>query len=221
MGIFTRFADIVNSNLNAMLDRAEDPEKMLKLIIQEMEQTLVEVRSSSVKPIAEKKELTRHMAETLRHINRWNEKAELAISKGRDDLAKAALIEKQALKDAYDNQEQELAHLEVAMAQLNEDITRLQEKLAEAKSRKEAMKLRQKTVTTRLKVKQQLDSNSIDEAFSKFEQFEQKMDRLEAEVESYDLGKGTSLSDQIDQLVVDEKIEAELEAMRSKLKKAS
>ena len=107
------------------------------------------------------------------------------------------------------------------MAQLNEGITRLQEKLAEAKSRKEAMNLRQKTMSTRLKVKQQLDNSSIEDAFSKFELFEQKMDRLEAEVESYDLGKGTSLSDQIDQLVVDEKIEAELEAMRTKLKKAS
>ncbi|PCJ46615.1 MAG: phage shock protein PspA [Gammaproteobacteria bacterium] len=221
MGIFTRFADIVNSNLNSMLDKAEDPEKMLKLIIQEMEQTLVEVRSSSVKTIANKKELKRHMIEVARNITRWTEKAELAISKQRDDLARAALIEKQNLQDSFDAQENELVELESSLAKLNEDITQLQEKLTEAKSRRAAMQLRHKTATTRIKVKRQLNNKSIDDAFSKFEQYEQKMDRLEAEVESYDLGKGQSLSDQIDQLVVDEKIEEELESLKVKFKKAS
>ena len=221
MGIFTRFADIVNSNLNSMLDKAEDPEKMLKLIIQEMEQTLVEVRSSSVKTIAEKKELKRRMADAARSVSRWADKAELAISKGRDDLAKAALIEKRNLQESFDIQEKEMSELEKSLIRLNEDISRLQEKLLEAKSRRDAMKLRQKTVTSRIKVKRQLDNKSIDDAFNKFELYEQKMDRLEAEVESYDLGKGQSLSDQIDQLVVDEKVEAELEALKVKFKKAS
>ena len=221
MGIFTRFADIVNSNLNSMLDRAEDPEKMLKLIIQEMEHTLVEVRTSSVKTIAEKKELKRHMAEAAKNISRWADKAELAISKGRDDLARAALIEKKNLQDSFDAQESELTELELSLAQLNEDISRLQEKLNEAIARRDAMKLRQKTVTSRIKVKKQLDNTSIDNAFNKFELYEQKMDRLEAEVESYDLGKGRTLSDQIEQLVVDDKVEEELEALRAKFKKAS
>ena len=221
MGIFTRFADIVNSNLNSMLDRAEDPEKLLKLIIQEMEHTLVEVRSSSVKTIAEKKELKRHMANVVRNISRWTDKAELAISKGRDDLARAALVEKQNLQDAFEIQENEMQDLESALTRLNEDISKLQEKLLEAKSRRSAMNLRHKTVTSRIKVKKQLDNKSIDEAFTKFELYEQKMDRLEAEVESYDLGKGQTLSDQIEQLVVDEKVEEELEEMRIKFKKAS
>ena len=221
MGIFTRFADIVNSNLNSMLDKAEDPEKMLKLIIQEMEQTLVEVRSSSVKTIAEKKELKRRMADAARNVSRWADKAELAVSKGRDDLAKAALIEKRNLQESFELQEKEMTELEAALIRLNEDISRLQEKLLEAKSRRSAMNLRQKTVTSRIKVKRQLDNKSIDEAFSKFELYEQKMDRLEAEVESYDLGKGQTLSDQIDQLVVDEKVEEELEALKVKFKKAS
>ena len=221
MGIFTRFADIVNSNLNSMLDKAEDPEKMLKLIIQEMEHTLVEVRTSSVKTIAQKKELKRHMADVARNINRWTEKAELAISKDREDLARAALIEKQSLQDSFDSQETELVQLETALVKLNEDISRLQEKLMEAKSRRASMQLRHKTATTRIKVKRQLNNQSIDAAFSKFEVYEQKMDRLEAEVESYDLGKGQSLSDQIEQLVVDEKIEEELESLKVKFKKAS
>ena len=221
MGIFTRFADIVNSNLNSMLDKAEDPEKMLKLIIQEMEHTLVEVRTSSVKTIAEKKEIKRHMTDVARNITRWTEKAELAITKGREDLARAALIEKQNLQDSFDSQETELVELETALVKLNEDISRLQEKLSEAKSRRAAMQLRHKTATTRIKVKRQLNNDSIDAAFNKFELYEQKMDRLEAEVESFDLGKGQTLSDQIEQLVVDEKIEEELKSLKVKFKKAS
>ena len=221
MGIFTRFADIVNSNLNSMLDKAEDPEKMLNLIIQEMEHTLVEVRSSSVKSIAEKKEVKRRITDVARSITRWAEKAELAISKGRDDLARAALVEKQNLQNAFEHQESELSVLEKSLATLNEDITRLQEKLTEAKSRKAAMKLRQKTATSRIKVKRQLNNQTIDDAFNKFEQYEQKMDRLEAEIESYDLGKDQTLSEQIDQLVVDETIEDELAELKVKFKKAS
>ena len=221
MGIFTRFADIINSNLNSMLDKAEDPEKMLKLIIQEMEHTLVEVRSSSVKTIAEKKELSRHMSNATANINRWAEKAELAISKGRDDLARAALVEKQNLQDSLEKQESEMSALESALSQLNQDISRLQEKLTEAKSRRATMDLRHNTVRSRIKVKKQLDSKSIDDAFIKFELYERKMDRLDAEVESYDLGSGGTLSDQIEQLVVDEKVEEELNVLRAKYKKAS
>ena len=221
MGIFTRFADIVNSNLNSMLDRAEDPEKMLKLIIQEMEQTLVEVRSSSVRTIAEKKELKRHMSDVNRNINRWAEKAELAISKGRDDLARAALSEKQKFQDALETQETELKELESALSQLKTDIGHLQEKLNEAKSRRGAMKLRHKTVASRIKVKKQLDNSSINAAFEKFELYEQKMDKLEAEVESFDLGKRQTLSEQIDQLETDEKVESELDSLKEKFKKAS
>ncbi|MBT8448818.1 MAG: phage shock protein PspA [Gammaproteobacteria bacterium] len=221
MGIFTRFADIVNSNLNAMLDGAENPEKMLHLIIQEMEHTLVEVRSSSAKTIAQKKELRRRIADKSAMATNWQEKAELAVSKGRDDLAKAALVEKQNIEQAIVVEETELQQLEVALEKLNEDVRRLQEKLNEARSRRKTYALRQKTATSRIKVKSQLNSQAIDDAFTKFEVFEQKMDRLEAEVEAFDLGKGKTLSDQIDDLVVDEAIDAELEELKSKYKKAS
>ncbi|MEL0035301.1 MAG: phage shock protein PspA [Gammaproteobacteria bacterium] len=221
MGIFTRFADIVNSNLNAMLDSAEDPEKMLKMIIQEMEQTLVEVRSASVRTIADKKELRRKIEQQKYLSKNWYEKAELAISRGREDLAKAALVEKQDIDRVIEVQEKELSQLEAALEKLNQDIGSLQEKLNEAKSRQEAFALRQNTVTSRIKVKKQLDNSAIDDAMQKFDLFEQKMDRLEAEIEAYDLGKGQTLSAQIDQLVVDEDIEKELEALKTKFKKAS
>ena len=221
MGIFTRFADIVNSNLNAMLDSAEDPEKMLKMIIQEMEQTLVEVRSASVRTIADKKELRRKIEQQKYLSKNWHEKAELAISRGREDLAKAALVEKQDIDRVIEVQEKELSQLEAALEKLKQDIGSLQEKLNEAKSRQEAFALRQNTVTSRIKVKKQLDNSAIDDAMQKFDLFEQKMDRLEAEIEAYDLGKGQTLSAQIDQLVVDEDIEKELEALKTKFKKAS
>ena len=221
MGIFTRFADIVNSNLNAMLDTAEDPETMLKMIIQEMEQTLVEVRSASVRTIADKKELRRKIEQQKYLSKNWHEKAELAISRGREDLAKAALVEKQDIDRVIEVQEKELSQLEAALEKLNQDIGSLQEKLNEAKSRQEAFALRQNTVTSRIKVKKQLDNSAIDDAMQKFDLFEQKMDRLEAEIEAYDLGKGQTLSAQIDQLVVDEDIEKELEALKTKFKKAS
>ena len=221
MGIFTRFADIVNSNLNAMLDSAEDPEKMLKMMIQEMEQTLVEVRSASVKTIADKKELHRKITRQTELSQNWHEKAELAISRGREDLAKAALIEKQEIDTSIEVQQQEITQLEAALEKLNQDISRLQEKLNEAKARRDAFALRQNTVTSRIKVKNQLDNSAIDDALNKFDLFEQKMDRLEAEVEAFDLGKKHSLSDQIDQLAVNEDIEKELEALKSKFKKAS
>lgn len=221
MGIFTRFADIVNSNLNAMLESAEDPEKMLKMIIQEMEQTLVEVRSASVKTIAQKKELRRSIDYQKHIANNWQEKAELAISKGREDLAKAALIEKQEIEKAIEAQDKELGQLEAALEKLNEDIRKLQEKLDEAKARKKAFALRQKAVASRVKVKTQLENKAIDEALYKFEAFEQKMDRLEAEIEAFDLGKGKTLSEQIDDLVVDESIQKELDELKTKYKKAS
>lgn len=221
MGIFTRFADIVNSNLNAMLDSAEDPEKMLKMIIQEMEQTLVEVRSAAAKTIAQKKELGRKLEHQQYLSNNWHEKAETAISRGREDLAKAALIEKQQIDKALDIQEKELANLDAALDKLNDDVRRLQEKLNEAKGRQKAFSLRQNTVSSRLKVKSQLHNQAIDDALHKFETFEQKMDQLEAQVEAFDLGRGKSLSDQIDDLVVDEAIEKELESLKAKYKKAS
>ena len=221
MGVFTRFADIVNSNLNAMLDGAENPEKMLNMIIQEMEHTLVEVRSSSAKTIAQKKELKRRISDKTSLAANWQEKAELAVSKGRDDLAKAALVEKQNIEQSITVEEKELQHLEVSLEKLNEDVRRLQEKLNEARSRRKTFALRQKTATSRIKVKNQLHNQAIDDAFTKFEAFEQKMDRLEAEVEAFELGRKKTLSEEIDDLVVDENIEAELNELKTKFKKAS
>lgn len=216
MGIFSRFSDIVNSNINALLDKAEDPQKMVRLIIQEMEDTLVEVRSTSAKTLAEKKELTRRVERMEADSNHWQEKAELALSKGREDLARAALVERQKAEDAVEAVKQELAHVDEHIAKLQQETSQLQEKLADAKSRQKAILMRQNAASTRLNVKRKLDTSRVDDALSKFERYEAKIDGIEAELESYDLGK-KSLADEISELETSSKVDDELAALKAKM----
>lgn len=219
MGIFSRFADIVNSNINAILDKAEDPEKMVRLIIQEMEDTLVEVRSTSAKTLAEKKDLSRRLETLNKQVEQWQEKAELALSKDRDDLARAALIEKNKAAEAQVALEHEMEHVEEHINKLQQEISTLQEKLSDAKARQKAIILRQRSVQSRLDVKKTLDGNKVQDALDKFERYETKIDGLEAQVESYELGQ-KSLSDEIEQLEKDEKIDDELSALKAKMGKS-
>ncbi len=216
MGIFSRFADIVNSNINSLLDKAEDPEKMVRLIIQEMEDTLVEVRSTSAKTLAEKKELQRRVEGLKGEVDGWQEKAELALSKDREDLARAALIEKKKAADAVEAVEKELAHVDEHIGKLQQEIATLQEKLADAKARQKAIVLRQRSAESRLEVKKALDSNKVDNALARFERYESKIDGLESQVESYELGK-KSLADEIAELQQDEHIDDELAALKKKM----
>lgn len=216
MGIFSRFSDIVNSNLNALLDKAEDPEKMVRLIIQEMEDTLVEVRSSSAKTIAEKKELQRLVSRLEEETADWQAKAELALAKEREDLARAALIERQKAAEHATAVNRDIANLDEHISKLQDEVGQLQEKLADAKARQKSMLMRQQTVASRLEVKKTLDSNRINDAMTKFERYEQKIDSLEAQVESYDLGK-KSLKDEFAELAAQDKIDTELAALKAKM----
>jgi phage shock protein A len=218
MGIFSRFSDIVNSNINALLDKAEDPEKMVRLIIQEMEDTLVEVRSTSAKTIAEKKELQRVVSKLEAEVADWQAKAELALSKDREDLARAALIERQKAADQAAAVAADITHLDEHVSKLQDEVGQLQDKLADAKARQKAMLMRQKTVSSRLDVKRSLDSTRLNDAMYKFERYEQKIDSLEAQVESYDLGKKT-LKDEFAQLASSEKIDNELAELKAKMSK--
>lgn len=216
MGIFSRFTDIINSNINALLDKAEDPEKMVRLIIQEMEDTLVEVRSASAKTIAAKKDVTHQINKLLAESDNWQAKAELALSKDRDDLARAALQEKSKSAEAAEALSKELAIIEDELVKLQSETGQLQDKLADAKSRQKTIIMRQNTVSSRLEVKRRLDSGTVDAAMGKFEQFERKIDDLESQVESYDVGK-RSLKDEFASLEANGKIEDELAALKEKM----
>ncbi len=217
MGIFSRMTDIINSNINAILDKAEDPEKMVRLIIQEMEETLVEVRSTSARAIADRKELVRKQEWLRKDAGEWERKAEVAISKGRDDLAKGALVERNRASEAADAASQDLAVLDETLTKLNADIGALQAKIKDAKARQSAIIMRGKTAQSRLGVRRTLSDHSIDDAMQRFEAYERKMDDLEGQVESYDLGRRT-LSDEIADLEADEAIARELEALKAKMR---
>jgi phage shock protein A len=215
MGIFSRFSDIVNSNINAILDKAEDPEKIVRLMIQEMEETLVEVRSAAARSIADKKELTRNLSVLEEDAKDWQSKAELAIDKGRDDLAKAALAEKARVLATADSMKLQYDAISEGLEKLNEDIGRLEEKLADAKTRRNAIVARHQAASQRLEVRKRLHDYRIDDAFVRFEQFERRMDDYEARVEAYDLGWKKDLKNEFSDLESNDAIEKELESLKS------
>ncbi|WDE11099.1 phage shock protein PspA [Thalassomonas haliotis] len=217
MGMFSRFTDIVNANINSMLDKAEHPEKMIKLIIQEMEETLVEVRAVAAKHIADKKTLLRQKRTFETSISHWQEKAELAISKDREDLARSALAEKNKGKEQVQLVQQELDTLEEYLSKVQEDSQRLQDKLTEAKRRQQAYVVRQQSVEVRLKVRQQAAVVNIDEAIAKFERYQQKIDRVEAEIEAYDMMENKDLNSQFRALESDDNIDQELAQLKKKV----
>jgi len=221
MGLFTRFTDIVNANINSMLDKAEQPEKMIRLIIQEMEETLVEVRATAAKNIAEQKTQTRRVKSAKASMEHWQSKAELAITKDREDLAKSALSQKHKYQNELELLEQESDKLAEFLGKVQDDAARLQDKLSEARRRQQAFTLRQESAQVRLKVREQAAIYNIEEAMSKFERYQQKIDRVEAQVEAYDLvevsGEGQNLNAQFSDLEKNETIEQELAQIKKKL----
>jgi len=217
MGIFSRMSDIINSNINALLDSAEDPEKMIRLIIQEMEDTLVEVRSSSARVLADRKTAERKRGQIALEAAGWEEKAKLAISKGREDLARAALQEKRIIEQELEAVGAELTATDDHIDQLNEEISQLQQKLSDAKAKQKALLMRSKTVESRLAVKRQVNRSELDQAFNKFDKFERRMDNLEGELEAMDLGREGGLAAEIEALQEDEWLSEELDRLRESM----
>lgn len=219
MGMFSRFTDIINANINAMLDKAEEPEKMIKLIIEEMAETLVEVRSAAAKQIAEKKTLMRHIRAMESRVAHWQKKAELALNKSREDLAKSALVEKQSCTQKLAEFNEELSQLDEYLNTLQLDSQRLQDKLTEAKRKQDAFAIRQQSAEVCLKVREKAAIDNIDQAISKFECYQQKIDRVEAAVEAYDMTSSKSLDSQFRALENDETIEQALAQLKQKVAK--
>jgi phage shock protein A len=220
MGIFSRLSDIINSNLNSLLDRAEDPEKMIRLIIQEMEETLVEVRSSSARVIADKKDAERRLGRLKSETKDWEAKARLALEKDREDLARAALAEKQAIEDEVAIVEKEFTSLDEHLVHLSEEVSQLQQKLNDAKAKQKSLIMRQKTVATRLKTRGQLSREQLTDAFEKFEHYERRMDTMESQIEADELGRDAKLDlkSEIDSLAKNDSVNEELEKLRKDMK---
>ena len=218
MGIFTRFSDIVNSNINAILDKAEDPEKIVRLMIQEMEDTLVEVRSAAARSIADKKDLNRKLETLDAEVRDWDEKAELAMRKGREDLAKAALVEKSRVQAAVDALKADYVAVDEGLAKLNEDIARLEAKLADAKARQKALLARHKTANSRLAARRKIHDYKIDDAMVRFEQYTRRIDDVEGRIEAYDLGLPKDLNHEFASLEAEEAVQKELDELKRRVK---
>ena len=217
MGIFTRFSDIVNSNINAILDKAEDPEKIVRLMIQEMEDTLVEVRSAAARSIADKKDLNRKLESLENEQREWDSKAELAIRKGREDLAKAALVEKSRVSAAVELIKFDYAAVDEGLGKLNEDISRLESKLQDAKSRQKSLLARHKTANSRLAARKKIHDYKIEDAMVRFEQYTRRIDDVEGRIEAYDLGLPKDLNHEFAGLEAEEAVARELDDLKKRV----
>ena len=221
MGIFSRFSDIVNANINAVLEKAEDPEKIIRLMIQEMEDTLVEIRSAAAKCIADRKELGRHIEHLEREHEEWARRAELAVRRDREDLARAALAEKQAISDRVEHMKVEMGNLEGQLDKFNADITQLQAKLNDAKTRQRSIVIRHKTATSQLSARKHIHSDKLDALLYRIEPAEQRIDRVESEAEAIDMGRGKTLAEEFEGLEDNDRVEAELAELKSKVGESS
>ena len=217
MGIFSRLADIINSNLTVILDKAEEPEKIIRLMIQEMEETLVEVRSTAARLIADRKETKRTLDRLAEAQAEWQRKAELALSRGREDLAKGALVERAKLERTAEVLAADVGGLDAALTRHEDDIAKLEAKLREARAKQKTIQARQETATSQLKVRRRIHDKRIEDAFTRFEHMERRIDAVEGEVESFDLGKGKSLSDEIVELEAESAIMNELENLKTRV----
>lgn len=217
MGIFSRLSDIVNSNINSMLDRAEDPEKIVRLIIQEMEDTLVEVRSNAARAIADRKEVARKKDEFARRANEWESKAELAIAKGRDDLARGAIAAKRKAQEMIDLLDNESKAIEDTVGKTNEDLEKLQAKLKEARAKQRSLEVRRNAASDSVRISRQMHDGRIEDALARFDRYERRIDELEAEAESWALGRPRTLEDEFSELESEDAVNAELEDLKRRV----
>ncbi len=217
MGIFSRFRDIVSSNLNSMLEKAEDPEKLIKLMIQEMEDTLVELKASCASAMANRTRVNRARNTASKNVTKWEGKARLAVEKGREDLAREALVEKRTCQDELDHREREIAHFDELVDQYQKDITQLEEKLEAARNKHRILVQRHIHASHRKVAQHKIRKADSSDAFFRFEQFESRIDRMEADADLVNY-RGADLEDEFSKLETDEQIEKELASLKESMK---
>jgi len=215
MGIFTRFRDIVGSNINSMLDRAEDPEKLIKLMIQEMEDTLIELKSACAGVMAGSKHIERQLLALDQRLEYWEGKANLAVSKGRDDLAREALLEKRRFSRRAQSLANELTEHEALRGQYKEDIRQLEEKLKNAREKERMLVQRHIHAVRKKRAQEEMRRMDSAEAVFKFEELEHRIEHMEAEADLVNFGRKPALEDELERLALDEEIESELKAIKA------
>ena len=214
MSIFSRFRDIVNSNINSMLDQAEDPEKLVRLMIQEMEDTLIELKASCAGAIAARKKTRRALDDLKTRVADWENKAKLAINKGREDLAREALTEKRRSGEGIGALDKESMQLEEVVNGYQTDIAQLEEKLTTAREKQRVLVQRHIRAGHRKTAQQTIRKSETADALLRYEQFESRIERMEAEADLVNYGRKPSLEEQFAQLERDEEIEKELQALK-------
>ena len=217
MGVFSRLSDIINSNINAMLDHAEDPQKIVRLIIQEMEDTLVEVRANAARALAEKKEISRKKAEFDARAQEWGAKAELAVQKGREDLARGAISARHKAEEMIGLFDKELATIDQTVDKTAADLEQLQSKLKEARAKQRSLELRRQSASDSVRVARQVHDGRIEEALARFDHYERRIDELEADAQSMSMGRAKSLDEEFAELEAEDAVSAELNAIKQKL----
>jgi len=215
MGIFTRFRDIVGSNINSMLDRAEDPEKLIRLMIQEMEDTLIELKAACAGVMAQSKKVERQRQMLEKRVGYWEEKAGLAVFKGRDDLARQALLEKRSHARRAASLANELAEHEALLAQYQDDIRQLEEKLKTAREKERLLVQRHIHAARKKRAQEEMRRMDSADAIYKFEELEHRIEHMEAEADLVNFGRRPTLQNELERLAVDEDIESELKALKA------
>jgi phage shock protein A len=215
MGIFTRFKDIVASNISSMLDNAEDPEKLIKLMIREMEDTLIEIKSSCANAIANQKKVERFFDDNKEKESFWIHKAKLAVEKGKDNLARQALQEKRRYTQKAEVVEVEMSELGAIIEQYRDDIQELEGKLKSAREKQRILVQRHIRAKNKKSAMEEIRRADSVEVMQKFEELENHIERMEAEADLVNYGKPSSLEDEFDALEADDDIEAELRDLKS------
>lgn len=215
MGIFSRFRDIVNSNINAMLDKAEDPEKLIKLMIQEMEDTLIEIKASCAGAMASSRKVRRRLEGVETKAAEWGARAELAVAKGREDLAREALVEKRNLSEQAAGLAKQMAEAEALVDEYQADIVQLEEKLATVREKKRNLVQRHIHAKRKRKAQEEIRRFETADAMARFESFESRIERMESEAELVNFGRQPGLEEEFHRLAGDEDIERELEELKA------